>query len=192
MSSASEMIALARRLDHTRIDRGLTNDELAAVEVRYGFRFPQDLRTLLSLGLPVGKNWPEWRSITALDGFEKDLHKRLEWPLEGILFDVEHNTFWDPQWGERPEALTAALNIATRAVRAAPVLIPVYAHRYLPCEPFDVGNPVLSVYQTDIIVYGRDLLSYFRAECDGRNDELSKDAREIRCWTRWMNAKWSS
>jgi hypothetical protein len=34
-------------------ESGLTAQELEAIEDRYGFRFPADLREFLSLGLPV-------------------------------------------------------------------------------------------------------------------------------------------
>lgn len=45
-----------------------------------------------------------------------------------------------------------------------PRLIPVYGHRYLPAFPSEAGNPVYSVYQTDIICYGNDLLTYLCRE----------------------------
>jgi hypothetical protein len=45
-----------------------------------------------------------------------------------------------------------------------PTLIPIYAHRYLPAQPVLAGNPVFSVYQTDIMHYGNDLASYFAHE----------------------------
>jgi hypothetical protein len=51
-------------------------------------------------------------------------------------------------------------------------LIPIYGHRYLVGEPCCAGNPVLSVHQSDIIVYGRDLREYllreFAADLGGR------------------------
>ncbi len=43
-------------------------------------------------------------------------------------------------------------------------MIPVFSHRYLPDDPNEAGNPVFSVYQTDIIYYGADLLDYFENE----------------------------
>jgi hypothetical protein len=39
-------------------------------------------------------------------------------------------------------------------------LIPIIGHRYLLAEPATAGYPVLSVYQSDIIVYGADLHDY--------------------------------
>src|SRR5262249_43163790 len=72
--------------------------------------------------------------------------------------------FWLPEWGLQPDSLQDALQVAERAVAMAPRLIPVYAHRYLPAESAREGNPIFSVYQTDIIIYGNDLLSYFARE----------------------------
>src|SRR5207245_1362409 len=45
-------------------------------------------------------------------------------------------------------------------------LIPVCSQRYLPDDPPLAGNPVFSIYQTDIIIYGRNLWDYFRHEFD--------------------------
>lgn len=185
MSLAARTLDLASRLPETRLDRGLTVEEFEEIEARFGLRFPPDLREFLSLGLPVGKNWPEWRSL-------ERVRERIDWPLEGMLFDVEHNGCWDPIWGDRPGDLSVALEVARAAVHAAPVLIPVYGHRYMPGEPTEAGNPVLSVLQTDIIPYGRDLLAYFLAECNGRSEDLCKGERTIRSWTRWMTIDWQA
>ena len=43
-------------------------------------------------------------------------------------------------------------------------MIPVYSHRYLPAGRGSYGHPVLSMYQTDIIVYGTDLANYIDHE----------------------------
>ncbi len=42
-----------------------------------------------------------------------------------------------------------------------PKLIPIYSHRYIPSSLNEIGNPVYSVHQTDIIYYGKDLWDYF-------------------------------
>ena len=92
------------------------------------------------------------------------LRRRFAWPLEGLLFDIEHNDLWLEEWGPKPESLEARKQRLTELVERAPRLIPVYGHRYLLAEPRQAGNPVLSVYQDDIIVYGKDLRSYFLIE----------------------------
>lgn len=188
------MIDLARRIDiwGARIDPGLTDSEFSIIESRFGFRFPDDLREFLAFGLPVGERSPDWRNAAA-DGdaqAQQRIQQSLDWPLNGMLFDIEQNSFWDPQWGAQPRDIASARRIATDAVRAAPVLIPIYSHRYLPAEPSAAGNPVFSVWQTDIIIYGRDLMSYFRCESGEKDESLRSGARPIRCWTRWMQAEW--
>jgi hypothetical protein len=92
------------------------------------------------------------------------LEGRMAWPFDGIAFDIKNNAFWWDDWGPKPERLDDALAVARQRVSAAPKLIPVFSHRYLPAEPCLSGNPVFSVHQTDIIFYGTDLWDYFRQE----------------------------
>lgn len=134
---------------------GLTSAEFSWVEQTYQITFPPDLRAFLAFARPVGNDWPDWRAET--DPYIVD---RLSWPYEGICFDIEHNGFWLDEWGTRPDCLTDAFAIAKLKVDAAPKLIPIYSHRYLPATPDQAGNPVFSVYQTDIIYYGEDLGQY--------------------------------
>ncbi|MBF9072370.1 hypothetical protein [Streptacidiphilus fuscans] len=72
-----------------RIDLGLSDAEIAAVEERFGFRFADDHRVFLQAGLPAGPGWPDWRN-----GDPEDLRGRLDWPREGVLFDVGHGFWW--------------------------------------------------------------------------------------------------
>jgi hypothetical protein len=44
------------------------------------------------------------------------------------------------------------------------IFIPVYAHRYMPAGRGSYGHPVLSIYQTDIIIYGTSLADYIDHE----------------------------
>ncbi len=152
---------------------GLSAAELAEVQRRYGIRFAADHRALLSAGLPVGDGFPDWRHGNA--GELRDLLRR---PVEGVLFDVRENAFWYPGWGERPAAVPAAVRLAGSRLVEAPPLVPIYRHRYLPGVGGPSGHPVLSVSQTDIIVYGADLPRYLRAEFGGGyRPELVEGAR---------------
>ena len=167
---------------------GLTDAEIAAVENQFGFRFPPDLRAFLQTALPRGERFPDWRH-----GNEAELREWLEMPLEGILFDVQHNQFWLDEWGPRPGALSEALRITREQVAAAPRLIPVFAHRMMPDEPHAPGNPVFSVHQTDIIHYGADLASYLRNEFNLTNGEpQDRPIRNIRFWDvdRFQAIRW--
>ncbi|MFJ3609483.1 hypothetical protein [Streptomyces hydrogenans] len=152
----------------TEIGPGLTERELDAVETRFGFTFSADHRVFLAAGLPHGSSrWPNWRN-----GDPGDLAERLAWPVEGVLFDVEHNVFWHPAWPSRPAETSEALRVARTELESVPQLVPVYGHRYLPGTAGEHGHPVLSVWQTDIILYGNDLTDYIQHEFAGRSNSL--------------------
>ena len=185
MSQKREREPWKRLLDEMRerdivVEDGLTEAETREAEYRFGFRFPLDLRALLQIGLPVGDRFPDWR-----DGDQERLRESLDWPLEGMQFDIRDNAFWLAEWGPRPESLDEAFQITAQAVANAPRLVPVYGHRYIPAEPPRAGNPVFSVYQTDIIIYRSDLLSYFAAEFRGVATWHTPpmDPRPIRFWS---------
>lgn len=80
-----------------------------------------------------------------------------------------------------------ALAVAKRALVSVPRLIPICSHRYMPDRPSESGNPVFSVYQTDIIYYGKDLMDYFCNEFGywfGRAGyEFDGGARHIDFWS---------
>ena len=46
-------------------------------------------------------------------------------------------------------------------------MIPLYGHRYLPCGHSTYGHPVLSMWGTDIVYYGTDLVDYLHREFGG-------------------------
>lgn len=148
-------------MEHTgaEITPGLTSDELDSVETRFDIRFAADHRLLLSAGLPIGKGWPNWR-----DGNARGLKAQLGWPAEGVLYDVEHNAFWPAAWGARPAQLRHALKSARYQLARVPTMVPVFGHRYLPGIAGQWDHPVLSMMQTDIVVYGANLANYLAVE----------------------------
>lgn len=148
----------ARRLarwGRVEIAPPLTDAEFAQVEGEFGFEFADDHRAFLAAGLPIGEGWPNWR-----DGDVDDLRETLRRPVDGVLFDVAHNAFWDQSWSERPTDSGAALEVAREELGKVPRMVPVYGHRYLPSGRGTFGHPVLSMHQTDIICYGADLVDY--------------------------------
>lgn len=160
------------------LDAGISDDEVHAAETEYGFRFPSDLRAFLQTALPVGDNFPDWRSDD-----NAYVGNRLGWPLEGMCFDIEHNDFWLDEWEPRPDSLEQAFAVARKHVSEAPTLIPIYSHRYIPEVPQQSGNPVFSVYQTDITFYGFDLLDYFAHEFKTDNPTpRPSEPRRIEFW----------
>ncbi|MEV5988835.1 hypothetical protein AB0L85_28155 [Streptomyces sp. NPDC052051] len=168
-------VEAARELQNllrAEIGPGLSERELDAVEARFGFTFSADHRVFLAAGLPHrSRHWPDWRN-----GDPEDLADRLSRPVEGVLFDVEHNSFWHPAWSPRPAETSDALRVARSELATVPQLVPVYSHRYLPGAAGERGHPVLSVHQTDIIIYGRDLADYIRHEFTGRASSLPAHA----------------
>lgn len=160
LSSEGAQALLAMLPARVEIKRGMSERELDHVEERWGFRFAPEHRTLLGAGLPTGsRSWPDWR-----DGDPEDLAERLSWPVDGVLFDVERNGFWHPDWAPRPTDTQNALEVARTHLAKVAVMVPIYSHRCLLADPDRTGTPVLSMYQTDIIYYGTDLVDYFHHE----------------------------
>jgi hypothetical protein len=154
--------ALRLRAAWPSFEPGLTPHEFARVEAEYGFRFADDHRAFLAAGLPVGDRFPDWR-----DGSPDSLAEQLSTPVEGVLFDVRYNKFWYEAWGPRPSHKLEAVAVADEWLASAPRMVPVYAHRCLPAGAGTYGHPVLSIHQTDIIIYGDDLLTYVAHEFEG-------------------------
>jgi hypothetical protein len=117
--------------------KGYTQTELDEAQRKFDLIFPPDLVALLRDRRPLdGHVWTD----------EVAIRRALAWPLEGLLFDVEHNHLWWPEWGEKPAKLDACKEVLRSVVSRAPKLIPLISHRYLPEEPHEPGNPVFSVY----------------------------------------------
>ena len=109
---------------------------------------------------------------------------QLAWPFEGLLFAVEENGLWWAEWGDRPAKEEERAEVLRDALRQAPTLIPIFSHRYLPATPSRTGNPVFSVYQSDIIHYGADLADYIDREENGVWSKLwPKQVQEIDFWS---------
>ena len=148
-----------------RLEPGLSETELNSVQYRFSFKFCAGHRRLLSLVLPTDSadgssdSWPDWRS-----GSDEDLRTRLNWPVEGVIFDVLKNGFWLASWGARPVTAAEAAAKGREMLETVPRMVPIYGHRYLPADPAPENPPVFSIYQTDVIYYGDDLLDYVAHE----------------------------
>ena len=156
--SPARCVAALRKVG-IRFEPGLTATEFKEIEAEYQIAFPPDLKEFLSIGQPVGDRWINWR-----DKSSSLPTTQLLWPFEGMCFDIQHNAFWLEEWGPRPNDFTKCCEIAKKALVAAPQLIPIYGHRYIANRPNEPGNPIMSVWQTDIIYYGSNLSHYFDNE----------------------------
>jgi hypothetical protein len=96
---------------------------------------------------------------------EAEIRRYLEWPYETIIEDVlGGNDVWLKSWGTRPSSESELKRVVSRWVREAPRLIPLTGHRFLVSDHKLKDRPVLSVWGSDIIVYGWDLRHYLLAE----------------------------
>lgn len=144
----------------------LTDVEVEKLERKWEIHFPLAYRKLLTiLGFGQYTNFASsvfynWRED------QEGIAKALAWPLEGLLFDVENNGLWCGNWGSRPGSVDDRRKKLTELVATAPPLIPVMGHRYMLDCLIESQNPVLSVYQSDIIVYGMNLQRYLLSEFD--------------------------
>lgn len=158
-----------------------SEQELADIQGRWSLRFPPDLLDLYRQRrsvIPGGFDW--------LDTPAAYIQAMLDWPLEGLLFDLKENELWFDDWGERPTDMATAQDAVRAAVAEAPRLIPLFGHRYIPETPHAAGNPVLSVYQSDIIYYGMDLAQYVANET-GQWSPPTRPPRAIQFWSRFLD-----
>lgn len=154
---------------------GYSQSELDDAQHKFGLVFPPDLVALLRDRRPLkGHDWID----------EAAIQRAIAWPLKGLLFSVEQNRLWWPEWGDRPDSPTAREEIVRSFVSRAPKLIPLLGHRYLPEEPHEQGNPVFSVYCADTIYYGANLTDYFEREFLGFNHRpWSEPTKRIPFWS---------
>jgi hypothetical protein len=153
---------------------GYTQTELDDAQAKFGLVFPPDLVALLRDRRPLKGHW--WSDEVAI-------RRMLDWPFEGLLFDVEHNTLWWPEWGQRPISPEARSEVLCSVVSRAPKLIPLYSHRYLPEEPHESGNPVFSVHQSDVVCYGADLEDYLEREFGDHRRPMRDQIKYIPFWS---------
>ena len=145
-------------------DSGLTDIELEKIQNDFKINFPSDLKLLLQTELPVSSGFVHWRYGINSEKGKQEIENRLNWPLKGMLFDIKNNSFWLDKWGTKPSDFKDQKKIAEDELIKQPKLIPIYSHKYLSSEPSEVANPIFSVYQMDIIHYGKDLMDYFSNE----------------------------
>ncbi|KAI3726288.1 hypothetical protein L1987_66085 [Smallanthus sonchifolius] len=144
-----------------QVQQGLSEKEFARAEAEFGFAFPPDLKAVLSAGLPVGPGFPDWRSTGSA---RQQLRATLDLPIASISFHIARNSLWSKSWGVRPTEPEKAMKIARNALKRAPLLVPVFNHCYIPCNPSLAGNPIFYVDENQIFCCGFDLSDFFDRE----------------------------
>ncbi|KAL0396695.1 UNVERIFIED_CONTAM: hypothetical protein Scaly_0117900 [Sesamum calycinum] len=143
------------------VQPGISESEFALAEAEFGFAFPPDLKAVLSAGLPLGAGFPDWRSSGSA---RLQLRASIDLPIASISFHIARNALWSKSWGPRPSDPEKALKIARNALKRAPLLIPIFNHCYIPCNPCLAGNPVFYVDENKIFCCGFDLSHFFDRE----------------------------
>lgn len=143
------------------VQSGLSESEFARAEAEFGFAFPPDLKAILSAGLPLGPGFPDWRSSGSS---RLQLRASMNLPIAAISFHIARNALWSKSWGPRPSDPEKALKIARNALKRAPLLIPIFNHCYIPCNPCLAGNPIFYVDENRIFCCGFDLSDFFNRE----------------------------
>lgn len=67
---------------------GLSDKELRQIQQEYHLCFPPDLKDFLMAALPISQGFPNWR-----EGPKQEILRKLEWPYEGLCFDIKNNSF---------------------------------------------------------------------------------------------------
>ncbi|RYQ80616.1 hypothetical protein Ahy_Scaffold1g106912 isoform C [Arachis hypogaea] len=158
-----------------QVQSGLSDAEFARAEAEFGFAFPPDLRAVLAAGLPVGPGFPDWRSA----GARLHLRASLDLPIAAISFQIARNALWSKSWGPRPTEPEKALRVARNALKRAPLLIPIFNHCYIPCNPSLAGNPIFYVDENRIFCCGLDLSDFFERSLDAGG----RTPRWVEFWT---------
>lgn len=170
-SPLADKIITHLRNSGIQVQPGLSDAEFARAEAEFGFVFPPDLRAVLAAGLPVGAGFPDWRA----GGARLHLRATLDLPIAAMSFQIARNAMWARCWGPKPTEPEKALRVARSALKRAPLLIPIFHHCYIPCNPSLAGNPVFFVDENRIFCCGFDLSDFFERESPFWSSELNSD-----------------
>ena len=142
--------------------QGMTQEELNRAEEVFGFRFPKEIREFLSLAVPVGKDFFDYRDVSPENQNRFcDFQNRI---VDDFRFDLENNRedmleLLAQPLGNPADFDSAVLDFLHSSVK----LIPFYAHRCF----FDGMDdmPIVSFLQpVDTIFYASNFREYLEVE----------------------------
>lgn len=175
----TECIALMKQKG-VEFAEGLSPNEIITIEKTYGIRFPKSLREFLMEALPVSKGFYNWRDFGP-DNTDS-IEQMIRYPLENFK-ELATEVDWCEEWGDEPETQQELEQIIRTRVKNAPLLIPIYSHRYIPAYSED--PPVFSVHGIDLIYYGESLEQYLQVEFGWKKQNQLKmeDIEYIPFWS---------
>jgi hypothetical protein len=160
---------------------GLKETEIDLIEKKYNIRFTSHHREFLKIlhtinqkkiytHEPFEENGEiEYEEVPFFYNWNNDddeIKEYLSWPYRTIFEDViGPNKVWLESWGKvRPKSKDDKEKIFAEWFKKTPKLIPINMHRFVVGEPIENMSPVLSIYGSDIIVYGWNMRHYLLNE----------------------------
>lgn len=157
--------------------QGLQAAEIGEIEQQYGIKFSPEHRVFLEVLHSIDKLEPEVYYTeegeeTRLTPYfyhwqrdEEAIKARFQWPYDTIFQDVlGQNGIWLKSWGKRPKTDEEKEAKFAEWYQQAPTLVPIYGHRFVVTGEGLAHQPVLSVWGSDIIVYGWNIKQYLLSE----------------------------
>ncbi len=157
-SAADALVAWLRAQPDYELEDGLAEAEIHDVEERFDIVVPPLWRRVLARVHPIGRSkpprgphgtlpliaYPDWRLRD-----EATTRNLIDAPIDGLLFDVEHNDFWWADWGQRLDEVPARRKRAVGHLADVPRLVPLWSHLYVAATD---DSPVFSIVQADLYV----------------------------------------
>lgn len=161
---------------------GLNNNEISQIETVYNIVFPDIYKQFLREKLPISNGFYNWRDFSEKN--IKTISEIINKPTE-TLKELWSEIEWSENWGNIPISENYKKNAIFSKIEKAPKIIPIYSHRYIPCIGDD--PPILSIYDTDVIYYGKNLVDYLNNEFfNHKIDNILKNYDYIPFWSDLM------
>ncbi|MBQ8235998.1 MAG: helix-turn-helix transcriptional regulator [Clostridia bacterium] len=149
-----------------RFEAGMSDEELEAAELCFGFTFPREIAAFLRLAVPTGEQFFDYKDLSQrnVDKF-KAFRRIVE---SGFAFDIQNVPRFRRAMEKRYDTSGAhqTLDAIMTEYHNSPKLIPFYGHRCF----FDGLDdlPIFSYSQPcDSILYGENFEDYLKREFCG-------------------------
>ena len=140
----------------TKWNRGLNPEQLAQLQRSFGFPLPSDYMAMLGVCNGFDRDSMDMQGGEGPIRFRRSFYKypddfsKVAWLLEDTRCHRASVDAALKEEGFDPDKVTG--------------FIPIYSHRALVAFKDQSLSPVLSIWGSDVIVYERDLQSYFQKE----------------------------
>lgn len=160
----------------------LNDSQINSIENKYDIKFSSEHRDFLRILHSIDRK----ETIEYKETFEEDaeiklshvpffynwlndteeIQDRFNWPYRTIFEDIiGPNKVWLKSWGNtRPKSDNDKERIFSRWLKQTPKLLPITSHRFVVHNENQEENPVLSIYGSDIVVYGWNMRHYLLNE----------------------------